>query len=114
MNNEKIISDEHGAVITEAVRQASSYSDKKFKDIQWLMIGVVVVTFIGFITMIVMVVTLIIDSFHFNSATYREYSEKISTLNSLKDSNKELLDQNKQNQQIIIDQLKQTQEFLKK
>lgn len=56
--------------------------DKKVEHISWIMIGVVIVCFLGFIT-------LIIDSFHINSITYKEYSEK--------------LDQHNKNQQIIID-----------
>lgn len=63
--------------------------DKKVEHLSWLMIGVVIVCFLGFIT-------LIIDSFHINSATYKEYSKK-------EDLNKELLEQNAKNQQMIID-----------
>ena len=73
-------------VISEAVNQSKDfsqqYTDKKIKSISWLMVGVVIVCFLGFIT-------LIIDAFHINSITYREYSTK--------------LDQYNENQQIIID-----------
>ena len=61
-------------VITEAVSRSKAYTDKKFESITWLMVGVVIVSFIGF-------VTLIIDSFHINSITYKEYSEKLDQYN---------------------------------
>ena len=75
-------------------------TDKKFQDMHYVLTGVTVV-------ILIMVATLIIDSFHINAATYKEYSEKINTLNFLKDSNKELLEQNKQNQELIIELQKQ-------
>jgi hypothetical protein len=40
----------------------------KFKDINYILLTVIVV-------LLVMVATLVIDSFHFNSATYKEYSQ---------------------------------------
>ncbi len=63
--------------------------NKKVEHLSWLMIGVVIVCFLGFIT-------LVIDSFHINSATYKEYSKKA-------DVNQQLLEQNAKNQQMIID-----------
>lgn len=58
------------------------------------------------IILLVMVATLLIDSFHFNSATYREYSEKLEAVDSTQKINQELLDHNKQNQDLIIQLLK--------
>lgn len=74
-------------------------------------VGVLVV---AVLTMIFMVATLVIDSFHFNSATYKEYSQKTEAIKILEDTNKQQLEQNKENQQTIIDQQKQILEFLKK
>lgn len=94
----KIFSADEVAVISEAVRQSSESTETKLKNINWLMAGVVVVTFIGFLTMIVMVATSIIDSFHINSAAYKDYSEKIETLNILQETNKKQLELTQENQ----------------
>lgn len=77
--------------------ELKNYVDKKFDSVNAVLLGVVVI-------LLVMVATLIIDSFHINSATYREYSEKIDTLNSLKDENASLSEQNIKNQELIIQQ----------
>gem|GEM_PF-3512125 len=61
---------------------------------------------VAFITMIIMVGGLLLEAYHFNSAVYKEYSEKINTLGIIQQSNKT-------NQQIIIDQQKQIQDLLK-
>jgi hypothetical protein len=88
------------AVISESFNRASEYADKKIKEkfnnVSWLMVGVVIVVFIGF-------VQLIVDSFHINSATYNEYSQKTETLNQIQKTNQELLNQSIQNQKIIIE-----------
>ncbi len=55
------------------------------------------------ITLVVMVGTLLIDSFHINSVTYKEYSQKTESIESTQKINRELLKQNKKNQEIIID-----------
>lgn len=72
----------------------------KFKDINYILLGVVLI-------LIVMVATLIIDSFHINSVTYREYSEKIESLNILKD-------QNRESQELILQQQEQIIKLLDK
>jgi hypothetical protein len=66
---------------------------------------VIVVLVVGFLSMLAMIGTLIIDSFHFNSATYTEYSNKITTLNDLQQINKKMLDENK----ILINKIYQDQ-----
>lgn len=66
------------------------------------------------IILIVMVTTLLIDSFHFNSTTYKEYSDKIQTLNSLNETNNELMEQNKKNQDLILEQQNQLINLIKK
>lgn len=91
------------AVISEAVRQSGEAADIKMKNFNWLMGAVILALFIGFITMFAAVATMIIDSFHLNSSTYREYSQKTETYNLV-------LEENKKNQEII----KQFLEELKK
>lgn len=93
-------------VISEAVNKSKDffikYIDDKLKSISWLMVGVVIVCFIGF-------VQLIIDSFHINSATYKEYSQKTESVETTQKTNdallkqiQELSEQNNKNQEIII------------
>ncbi|MDO8637979.1 MAG: hypothetical protein Q7R43_00245 [Candidatus Daviesbacteria bacterium] len=95
---------ETGVVTIDDVKKEA---DSKFKDMNYILLTVVVI-------LIVMVATLLIDSFHFNSATYKEYSDKTKSLESIQESNNLLLEQNRQNQQIIIDQQKQIQDNLNK
>lgn len=99
------------AVLSEAVSQSNSYTDKhlkeKFSNIQWLMVGVVVVCLIGF-------VQLTIDSFHVNSATYKEYSEKTNAIDLLQKNNELLLEQAKTNQSIILNQQDKILQLLKR
>ena len=52
-----------------------------------------VLLFTGYFILLVMVATLIIDSFHINSVTYTEYSKKLEVINETQDINKELLEQ---------------------
>ncbi|HEV7424239.1 MAG TPA: hypothetical protein VGO21_03555 [Candidatus Paceibacterota bacterium] len=63
-----------------------------------LIIGVLVVSLV---IMIVMTGTLIIDSFHFNAAVYKEYSDKIDAQNQSMITNQKMLDQIQQDQSLI-------------
>ena len=49
-----------------------------------------------------MVATLVIDSFHINSATYKEYSQKIESVETTQKINQQLLQDNIRNQDLII------------
>lgn len=74
------ISAEDLAIITEAVRQANEYSDKKlsdkFRDISWITVGVVIVVFIAFIQMI-------ISLFQINNAAYKDYTQRLEERNEI-------------------------------
>lgn len=83
---------------------------KKFDKFFWIVFSV---GFVFVVTLIVMVVSLLIDSFHFNSATYKEYSEKTESVTHTQEINQELLVQNKQNQELILKQQNQILELLK-
>jgi hypothetical protein len=85
--------------------------NKKLDRFFWILFSV---GFVFVITLIVMVATLVVDSFHFNSATYKEYSQKTESFDSAQNTNKELLNQNIKNQQVIIEQEKQIQQLLNK
>jgi hypothetical protein len=100
MKNDKknIIEEKYFPIITEAVGRARAYTNEKLKSISWLMVGVVIVCFLAFIQ-------LVVDSFHINNATYKEYSQRTESVETMQKVNQELLDQNKKNQEIIIDLL---------
>lgn len=51
------------------------------------------VGFVFVITLIVMVATLLIDSFHINSTIYKEYSQKLESIEKLQKTNEILLKQ---------------------
>ncbi len=106
-NEENLIKEKYFKVITLAVTEAKAYTDEKLKSISWLMVGVVIVCFLAFIQ-------LVVDSFHVNNATYREYSQKTETTEITQNTNKVLLkkiqdlaEQNNKNQEIIIELQKQ-------
>lgn len=62
---------------------------------------VVGILFVSMLIMLFMTATLIIDSFHFNSAVYKEYSSKYNANNMLLEENKNMAETIKQNQEII-------------
>lgn len=80
--------------------------EAKFKDVNFTLFAVILI-------LIIMVAALIIDSLHINSATYKEYSEKLQTLDSLQESNRDLSEQNKHYQELILQQQKQILELLR-
>jgi small neutral amino acid transporter SnatA (MarC family) len=55
------------------------------------------------IVILFMLGQLLIDSFRFSSATYKEYSGKTEALETIQTINQQLLEQNTENQEIIID-----------
>jgi len=61
-------------------------ADSKFKDINYILLSVVIV-------LLVMVATLVIDSFHINSATYKEYAQKTESVEMIQKANEALLEQ---------------------
>jgi len=94
---------EGGNILPEELKQIPG----KIKEMNFVLITVVVI-------LLVMVASIVIDSARFNSTVYKEYSEKIDTLNSMKEANIELLEQNKENQEIIIELENQIIELLNK
>lgn len=85
-----------GKALTQSGDVQSSYSkreiDDKLKDVNYIVLGVVIVV-------VIMVATLLIDSFHINSAIYKEYSEK--------DDSHQLIEENRKNQELIQQQQEQ-------
>lgn len=76
-----------------------------------IVVGILVV---AVLTMLFMVGGMLLDAWHFNSAVYKEYSEKINALETVQKNNEMLLEQNKQNQELIIQQQKTIESILKK
>lgn len=93
------------------VKLPIDYSDllKKFEFQTNIVIGVFI---IALATMIFMAATLMIDAWHFNSAVYKEYSEKIDTLGQLRAANKSLQSENKTNQEMILENQRQIMNLL--
>ena len=85
--------------------------NKKFDLYIKFVVGVLLVTVL---TMIFMVATLVLDAFHFNSVVYKEYSEKVNTLETIQKSNEYLMQENKQNQELIIELQSEIKRFLEK
>ena len=94
------IPDEGNIVTAEDVKKEA---DSKFKDINYILLSVVII-------LLVMVATLIIDSFHINSAIYKEYSQRTESVEQIQKSNETLLKQIKE----ILEQNKQDREIIKK
>lgn len=74
-----------------------------------IVVGILV---IAVLTMLFMLGGILLDAWHFNSAVYKEYSEKIDTLDTLQKTNEGLLEVSKQNQEIIIQQQAQIKKLL--
>jgi hypothetical protein len=91
---------EKGSELTPS--EVKKEADFKFKEINFILLTVVVI-------LLVMVATLLIDSFHFNSATYKEYSEKTQSLDMIQKNNEVLL----KNNEALLQEIKNNQEMLK-
>jgi len=82
--------------------------NKKLDKFFWVLFSV---GFVFVVTLIFMTITLLVDSFHFNSVTYKEYSQKTVAVEESQRANdillkqiQELSEQNKRNQELIIKQ----------
>lgn len=79
--------------------------NKRFDFYIKVVIGILVFTVL---TMLVMVSTLVIDSFHINSAIYNEYSAQMKANNDLTNMTKENQDLIMKNQKMIEDNIKKS------
>jgi len=77
----------------------------RFDKIDSILITIVGAVVIALISIVIAVFGIFLDQMRYNSIFYKEYSEKVDTLDSLKEINIELLKQNKENQEIIIELL---------
>ncbi|KKP43592.1 MAG: hypothetical protein UR31_C0002G0012 [Parcubacteria group bacterium GW2011_GWA2_33_14] len=76
----------------------------RFDKIDTILITVVVAIIIALISIVVAVFGIFLDQMRYNNAAYKEYSEKIGTVENTQKINQQLLEQNQKNQAIIIEQ----------
>jgi hypothetical protein len=62
---------------------------------------------LSMIAIIVSVIGLFLDQMRFNSAVYKEYSQKTESVEQTHKINQDLLDQNRKNQELIVELGKQ-------
>ncbi len=78
---------------------------KRFERFEYIMMTVIAVLVVSVLTLLFMVATLLLDSLRFNSATYIEYSKKLETNEILLQTNKSLLKDSLQNQELLMQYL---------
>lgn len=81
--------------------------DKQFDKIDKLLFAIVVSVVISVVGVIVAVLSIFIDQMRYNNAAYKEYSQKTKSVEMTQKINQELLEQNKKNQELIIELQKQ-------
>jgi predicted PurR-regulated permease PerM len=86
---------------------------KKFERIDQILFGVMLSVVLSLVAIIVSVLSLFVDQMRYNNAAYKEYSEKLHVVESLRESNSNLQEQNNINQELIIKQQKQILEQIK-
>lgn len=87
---------------------------KKFEKIDQILFGVMLAVVLSMIAIIVSVIGLFLDQMRYNNAAYKEYSQKTESVEMIQRTNEALLkqiqgllEQNKTNQESIIELQKQ-------
>ena len=75
---------------------------KKFEKIDQILFVIITVLLFSLVAIIVSVVGIFLDQMRYNNAAYKDYAEKIEIVDFGQDANNELLQQNKQNQELIL------------
>jgi hypothetical protein len=88
--------------------------DKQFNKIDKLLFAIVTSVVVSVAAVVITAIGIFLDQMRYNNAVYGEYSQKVQSVETVQATNQSLLDQNKQNQQLIIDQQNQILEMLKK
>lgn len=81
--------------------------DDKFEKMNYILIGVVLV-------LIFMVAGFLLDALHFNSAIYREYADKVKSVETTQKINEELLKQIQSLSQQNMDQMEMIKKIFTK
>jgi hypothetical protein len=82
-------------VYTGAVTKANEYTDKKYQHTLTVIYAILIVVLLVF-------VQIIIDSFRFSSASYKEYENRLEERSVFLSENKQLLEQMISNQEMIL------------
>lgn len=82
-------------VYTGAVTKANEYTDKKYQHTLTVIYAILIVVLLVF-------VQIIIDSFRFSSATYKEYENRLEERSVLLSENQKLLQKVIANQEFIL------------
>lgn len=85
---------------------------KKFEKIDQILFSIMIAVVLSLVAIIVSVIGLFLDQMRYNNAAYKDYSEKIQVIDSAQHIYDELLQQNKQNQELILEQQDQILELL--
>jgi len=80
---------------------------KKFEKIDQVLFGIMLAVVLSMIAIIISVIGLFLDQMRFNNTTYKEYSQRNELIENMQKINQELLQQNKSNQEAIIELQKQ-------
>ena len=86
--------------------------EDKFKDMNLILSAVVLVLVVAVITLILMTAFMLIETFRFNSVTYREYSEKLDSIETLRETNESLMTENSEVIKTLTTQLKHILDLL--
>jgi large-conductance mechanosensitive channel len=99
--------------IPENAALTSTEVKNRFDKIDKILVTVVVAVVIALISIIIAVIGVFLDQMRFNNVTYREYSQKAESIEVTQKTNEallthiqELLEQNKQDREIIRQLLK--------
>jgi len=87
---------------------------KRLDDMKRIIFSINIVVILAMIAIIVSVIGLFLDQMRYNNVAYKEYSQKTESVEIIQKINQELLDQNKQDQELIIKQQNQILELLNK
>jgi hypothetical protein len=77
--------------------------DKQFGKIDKLLFAIVTSVIVSVVAVLISAIGLFIDQMRYNNVAYKEYSKSIQAVSDIHDSNSLLLEQNKKNQEIIIE-----------
>lgn len=88
--------------------------NKRFEKIDTILFGVIAAVVVSLVAVVIAVIGIFLDQMRYNNAAYKQYSGDLKSIETMQKSNDILLEENKHNQQTIIDQQSQLKELLKK
>jgi len=91
----KFFSPDDAAIISESVKQSAKYIDDKIKNMNWLLGAIVLVLFIGFLTMLFMVGGIVIETWRFKSNSYEAMIETMRAQDQIIQNNNQKQNESK-------------------